>query len=440
MGEDPLLWQLLLQLILILVNAIFACAEIAVITINDSKLDRLASAGNKKAARLQSLTSQPSKFLATIQVGITLAGFLGSAFAAENFSGKLAGYFASAGSPIPLETLETVSLIVVTLILSFFTLVLGELVPKRIAMKNAERLALAMSGLIYAISKIFAPLVWLLTKSTNGLLRLLRIDPNTNEEGVTEEEIRMMVDVGSEKGTIDADEKEIINNVFEFDDITAEEVMTHRVDVSILWLQEDAEAWDETINGSDHSRYPICDESKDDVVGVLYAKDYFRLSDRSRENVMKRAVRPAQFVPDSVRADILFRNMRARRNHFAVVLDEYGGMCGVVTINDLLEQLVGNLSDDMTSPAELPDIEAIDSSTWSIRGSTPLDEVARALGVELPIDDYETFSGMVFGLLGTVPADGQTPELEEFGLVIKVTEIREHRVEKATVGLIDKTV
>ena len=331
------------------------------------------------------------------------------------------------------EALRTISVIIITVILSYFTLVLGELVPKRVAMRKAEKLALAMSGFIYFISKAFAPVVWLLTVSTNGLLRLFGVDPTENDEEDTEEEIRMMVDVGSERGTIDQDEKDMIQNIFEFDDTSAADIMTHRTEVTVLWLDEDDEQWEKTINESRFSVYPICFESPDDIVGVLYAKEYFRLKDKSRDNVMDQAVRDAYFVPETIRTDVLFRNMKKTRNHFAVVIDEYGGMSGIVTMNDLLEQLVGELEDDISVPEEEPLIEAIDSNTWRIRGIAPLELVSEKLGIELPEDDYITFGGLVFGILGTIPSDGSTPVIEEFGLVIKVTEIKNHRLESAVV-------
>ncbi|MEG1968470.1 MAG: CNNM domain-containing protein, partial [Clostridia bacterium] len=215
--NDPIIWQILLQILLIALNAVFACAEIAVISMNDNKLAQMAAQGDKRAVRLARLTSQPARFLATIQVAITLSGFMGSAFAADNFSDKLVQWLLSLGVTVPVATLDTAAVIVITLILSYFTLVFGELVPKRIAMKKAEALALGMSGLITAISKLFAPLVWLLTASTNGILRLFGIDPNAEDEEVSEEEIRMMVDVGNQKGVIDPVEREMIQNVFEFD-------------------------------------------------------------------------------------------------------------------------------------------------------------------------------------------------------------------------------
>lgn len=438
MGEDPILWQIVLQLFLILLNAVFACAEIAVISMNDNKLARLTAAGDKRAIRLTTLTEQPARFLATIQVGITLAGFLGSAFAADNFADKLVKLMVSSGVKVPVATLRTLSVIVITLILSYFTLVLGELVPKRIAMKKAEQLALAMSGLIYFISKLFAPIVWLLTTSTNGILRLLGIDPHANEDLVTEEEIRMLVDEGSQKGVINPDEKEMIQNVFEFNDKNAEEIMTHRTEVSLLWLDESMEEWDKTITESRYAIYPICGKSADDIVGVLNSKDYFRLKDKSRQNIMKAAVKPAYIVPNTVLADVLFRNMKKHRKHFAVVMDEYGGMSGIVTMNDLLEQLVGDLEDSDLIKEEPALMERIDSHTWRMRGSAPLEMISKELGVALPEEDYDTLGGMVFGLLGSIPKDGTTAELEEYGLHIKVLEIKGHRIEKAIVCRTEK--
>lgn len=435
MSDGHIIWQLLLQLALILINAVFACAEIAVISMNDTKLAKLAATGDKKAIRLAKLTSQPARFLSTIQVGITFAGFLGSAFAAGNFSERLVRWLIQSGVRIPVQTLNTFSVIVITLILSYFTLVLGELVPKRIAMRKAEKLALSISGLVFLISKVFAPLVWLLTLSTNSLLRLLGIDPHAADETVTEEEIRMMVDEGSEKGAIDIQEKVLIQNVFEFDDKTAREIMTHRTEVSLLWLEESVEQWEKTIIESRHNIYPVCDETTDDIIGILRSKEYFRIKDKTRENILKYAVKPAYFVPESVRADILFRNMKKSRQHFAIVLDEFGGMNGIVTMNDLLEELVGDLEDDVTAPEEPVSIERVDSQTWKIRGSAPLGEVIEQLGISLPEDDYDTFGGFVFGMLGYIPEDGSTPEIDGYGLHIKVTEIKEHQMERAVVCL-----
>lgn len=433
--ENSILFMILLQVFLILLNAVFASAEIAVISINDAKLARMAAEGDKRAVRLARLTSQPARFLATIQVAITLSGFLGSAFAAENFSDGLVSWLVGLGVGIPAATLDAIAVVIITLVLSYFTLIFGELVPKRVAMRKAESLALGISGLISAIAKLFAPIVWFLTASTNAVLRLLGIDPNAEEETVSEEEIRMMVDVGTQKGTIDHEEKQFIQNVFEFDDLTAGEIATHRTDLTILWLEESMEEWASTIHNSRHTRYPVCGESADDVVGILNAKDYFRLTDRSREAVLEQAVETPYLVPDSVKADVLFRNMKSGCHPLAVVLDEYGGMTGIVTINDLVEQLVGDLGEEDVCRSALPLIEAVDSGTWKIRGEAPLEEVAQVLGVTLPCDDFDTFNGLVFGAVATIPEDGATIEVETAGLVIRVTEIRNHQVVMALVCL-----
>lgn len=434
---DPLLPQLLLQCLLIACNAFFACAEIAVLSVNDVKLAQLISKGDKRALRLSRLTNQPAKFLATIQVAITLSGFLGSAFAADNFSGRLVTWLVGLGVKMNPDTLNTIMVIVITILLSYVTLIFGELVPKRIAMKKAESLALGMSAFVTFVSKLFGPIVWLLTVSTNGILRLFGIDPNAKEEEVTEEEIRMMVDAGSEKGAIDVEEKELIQNVFEFDDLTANEIATHRTEIALLWMDETPEEWAATIHENRHTFYPICEESVDNVIGVLNAKDYFRLDDKSRDNVLKNAVKPAYLIPETVKADVLFKNMKKNRNYFAVVLDEYGGMSGIITITDLLECIVGDLDDydeDNTEPQN--DIEPIDSKTWRISGSTPIEDVEDALGVKLD-DDCDTFGGYVMGIIGSIPDDGTTVSAETEQLSIKVTEIKEHRVENAVVCLIE---
>ena len=285
--DSDIVGSILLQVVLIAVNAVFACAEIAVVSCNDAKLEKMAQEGNKKAAKLFRLTEQPSRFLATIQVVITLSGFLGSAFAAENFSGRFVSVLVDAGVQIPEKTLDAIAVVLITLLLSYITLIFGELVPKRLAMHNSEKIALGVSGLVTTASKIFAPLVGLLTVSTNGILRLFGIDPNEDDDQVTEEEIRMMVDAGSEKGTIDNEEKDMIQNVFEFDDLTIDEICVHRTDVDLLWVEDSIEEWEQLIHESRHSYYPVCGETVDDIIGVLDAKDYFRLRTKDRDHVFE---------------------------------------------------------------------------------------------------------------------------------------------------------
>ena len=431
---DNIVFLILLQLGLIALNAVFACAEIAVIQFNDNKLAKMAENGDKRAIRLAQLTSQPARFLATIQVAITLSGFLGSAFAAENFSDPIVKGLLSLGLPLSEKALDSIVVVLITITLSYFTLVFGELVPKRVAMRKAEKLALGMAGAISGIARVFAPLVSLLTASTNLVLRLMGIDPNEEDEEVSEEEIRMMVDVGSETGAIDDEEKEFIQNVFEFDDITAGEVVTHRTDITVLFTEESDEVWKSTIFESRYNLYPVCEDSADNIIGVLHAKEYLRLEDKSRANVMAKAVRPAYYVPENVKADILFRNMKATRNGLAVVLDEYGGLCGIVTMNDLVELLVGDLGDD-ENPEDRADesIEQIGERTWKIAGRAALDEVESLLGLRLPDEDYETFNGYIFSILGTVPQDGTTLDVETDLMLVHITDILDHQIESAVV-------
>lgn len=429
--DNSILLTLGLQLVLIALNAVFACAEIAVISMNDNKLAKMAQEGDKRAVRLARLTSQPARFLATIQVAITLSGFLGSAFAAENFADLLVAGLQKLGVPMSADVLHSISVVVITIVLSYFTLVFGELVPKQVAMRKAEKLALGMSGLISGISKLCAPLVWLLTISTNGVLRLLGIDPNAQPEEVSEEEIRMMVDAGNENGTIDNEEREFIQNVFEFDNLPVEEIITHRTDVTFLYLEDDLETWDQTIKETRFTYYPICDETPDRIVGMLNAKIYFRLQEKTKESVMEQAVTEAYVVPESLKADVLFRNMKKEHQQIAVVLDEYGGMSGIVTIKDLIEELVGDLEDDETEEEQVEQIVQLEENLWQVEGSVLLEELSEVIEMSLESEEYDTLNGLIFHHLGTSPEVDAQVELE--GLQISVSKMHNYQVETALV-------
>ena len=433
--EDSIGFLLLLQFVLIALNAVFACAEIAVLSINETKLERMANQGNTRARRLFRLTREPAKFLATIQVAITLSGFLGSAFAADNFSEPLVEWVLSLGIRIPRATLDAIAVVAITLILSYFTLIFGELVPKRIAMKRPEQLAMAISGLVSGISTVFKPIVWFLSLSTNLVLRLCGIDPNEAEDQVSEEEIRMLVDAGSEKGTIDHQEKEFIQNVFEFNDITVGEIATHRTDVTILWMEDEADVWAHTIHESRHTLYPVCDGSPDNVVGILNAKDYFRLAERTKDAILESAVRPAWFVPETLKADVLFRNMKKERQTLAVVLDEYGGMEGIVTINDLIEELVGDLGEDTPEEeAAEPHLEQISENAWDVLGNVTLADMEETLGIEIALEDVETLTGLVYHELDRVPDDGdQNIRLQFQNLSIHISRMENHQIALARI-------
>lgn len=428
---------IILLIILIFLNATFASAEIAVISMNEAKLRKMASDGDKRAVRLSSLTEQPARFLATIQVAITLAGLLQSAFAAENFADPLVGALKGIGVTIPENVLKSAVIIVITLVLAYFNLVFGELVPKRLAMKKAESMALGMAGLLYTVAKVFKPLVWLLTVSTNGILRLMGLNPDEEDEKVTEEEIRMLLMEGNEQGTIHEEENEIIQNVFEFDDISVEEICTHRREVVALYMDDTEEEWEKIIHDNRHTYYPICGKDLDDVIAVLDTRDYFRMEDRSRNTLLAKAADQAFFVPETMKANILFRKMKENRTYFAVILDEYGGLCGIATLHDLMESLVGDLSDP-EEPWKPEDIEVIGEKEWRIQGVALLDDVSDVIKLSFPIDTYDTFGGFICGLIDRIPDDGETFSCETDELVIQVQSVKNHMIGETTVKLKEK--
>ena len=432
---QPPLWpQLLLQVILIAINAYFAATEIAVISLNEAVIRHQAEEGDKKATRLH-IVEQPTGFLSTIQIGITLAGFLGSAFAADNLAGRLSQWFAAqyALTAAAEAAVHTLSVILITIVLSFFTLVFGELVPKRVAMKKSEQVARFTCGVVAFLAAVMRPLIWLLTVSTNAVLRLVHIDPNEEDDEVSEEGIRMMVDIGEEKGAIQAGEKEMIENIFEFDNMTAGDVMIHRTDMVMLWVDDTAEEIAQTIESSGLSRFPVYEEDADDIIGILNTRDWLLNARKASPRPVRELLRPAYFVPESVRTDKLFRDMQSRKIHLSIVVDEYGGTAGLVTMEDLLEEIVGNIYDEF-DPQEDQEIIALGDNRWRIAGSAELDDVAEALDMEFPEDEEsETLGGLVFAQLNVIPEDGSHPEVELYGLHIRVEELTDRRVEWATV-------
>lgn len=338
-----MLRPLLLLMILIFLNAVFASAEIAVLSMSETRLKMLSEEGDRRAKKLMYLMEQPARFLATIQVAITLAGLLQSAFAAENFAGPLVTVLVKMGVPMAEPILRSVCIVVITLILAYFNLVFGELVPKRIAMKKTETMALGMAGVLYFVAKAFAPIVGILTMSTNQILRLFGIDPREEEQTVSEEEIRMLLSEGEEMGTIPSEENEMIQNVFDFDDITVAQICTHRKEVDFLWSKQGDSVWEQIIGQTGHTYYPVWDETQQDVIGILDARRYLRMKHRTREQVMKEMMQLPFFVPETMKANVLFEQMKERRKYFAVVVDEFGGIAGIATLHDIMESLVGDL-------------------------------------------------------------------------------------------------
>jgi putative hemolysin len=433
--DDPLL-PILVLVILILINAFFAAAEIAVISLSETKLRKQAEEGDKKSGKLLRLMQAPDNFLSAIQIAITLAGFLSSAFAADSFSDPLVRWLIEdkGFTVIPAGTLNTVMVVLITVVLSYFSLVLGELVPKRIAMKKTETVARATVGAVTAVAAVFRPVIWLLSKSTNGVLRLLHIDPKADEEDVSEDEIRMMVDLGEERGSIESSEKELIENIFEFNNTTAEDVMIHRTDMVMVWAEDTGDEVLSTIRESGLSRFPVYEEDADDIIGILNTRDYLLNAQSPQPKSVRDLLRPAYFVPESVRTDVLFRDMQNKKVHMAIVVDEYGGTSGLVTMEDLLEEIVGNIYDEF-DPQEEKDIEQVGENLWRIAGSCELEKVSEALNVVFPEDEEsDTLGGLVFAQLSVIPEDGSQLEVDACGLHIQVQNFTDRRVEWALVS------
>ena len=430
--------EILLQVVLILINAFFAATELAVVSLNSTKLRKLEEDGNKTASRLLKMVEEPSAFLSTIQVAITLAGYLGSAFAAENFSGNLSNwlYYTLGFQALSLKALNTVSIIIITIILSYFTLVFGELVPKRIAMQKPYEVAKLACGVIRGMAFVLRPVIWLLSVSVNAVLRLLRLKVEAEEESVTEDEIRMMVDLGGQRGTIDEDEQEWIQNVFDFGDISVREAMTPRNDVDALPDDADDQEILEMVRECGRSRIPVYQENIDTIVGILNARDFLLDRNSGKNTPLKELLRPAYFAPETIKADNLFKEMQKEKVHIAIVVDEYGGTEGIITMEDLLEEIVGNIYDEFDQP-EQPEIVPLGENQWRVSGATPLSSLVDDLDLPLPeSDDYDTLGGMIVTRLSSIPKDGEELDLEVNGVALHVERIRDHRIESVVVRLL----
>lgn len=419
--------QILILVILIGLNAFFAASEIAFISLNDNKIEKQSKEGNKKAKQIEKMLETPSKFLATIQIGITLAGFLSSAFASDTFADKLAPLLEGI-IPIGIGVWKSISIILITIILSFFTLIFGELVPKRIAMKNYEKIAFGTIGIIRAISIITAPFVRLLTITTNAISKLFGVGEN-EEEIVTEEEIKMMVNQGEENGTIEEDEKELINNVFEFNDITVSEIMTHRTDIFAIDIDMNAEELLEEIKKDDckHSRIPVYDETIDEIKGILYVKDLIKNINKKTFKI-KNIMKEAYFVSQNKLINELFKELQKNKKQIAIIIDEYGGTAGLVTMEDILEEIVGDIYDEYDEIEE--EYEKIDDKTYILSGSMPIYDVNKLLESHIPEGDYDTLSGYLQEEMGRIPTEEENPTIETEELTFKIEEYEDKRILK----------
>lgn len=445
--DDPgpaldIILKLVLLFVLIFFNAFFAMSEIAIISLNDTKMQKLAEEGNKKAKQIVKLTENPNRFLSTIQIGVTLAGFLASASASQNFANLIVNALKHTAivNVIPESVINGISVVLITIITSYFSLVLGELAPKRIAMQVPEKVSFKVVGILLFIAKITKPFVKVLSVSTNGVVRLLGFDPNADEENVTEEEIRMMVDVGGEKGVIEDSQKEMIDNIFEFDDLDAGDIMTHRTDMTAIEVSRSLEEVAELAIENGYSRIPVYEDDPDSIVGVLYAKDLLKYVGHNipADLTISKVMRKALYVPETQSCGDLFKAMNDSHTQFAVVVDEYGGTAGIVTLEDVLESIVGNIQDEYDDEDE--EIVQINETTFTIDGITDLDEVDELVGTKLPEGDYDTLGGFVISLLGYLPSESDPePAVAEYeNLRFTVLNFEDRRIGEIKVEILPR--
>lgn len=422
--------QIFVLVILILLNAFFAAAEIAFISLNDAKIEKQAKEGNKKAKSIEKMLKDPSKFLATIQIGITLAGFLSSAFASETFARKLAPLLNNIIPSVGITAWTNIAIIIITIILSYFTLIFGELVPKRLAMKHYEKISFATIGIIRGISIVTAPFVKFLTVSTNIVSKLFGVSGD-EEETVTEEQIRMMIDVGEEKGTIDKEEKEMLNNVFEFNDKIVSEIMVPRTEIFAVDIDSTiSEVIDMLSEDYRYSKIPVYENTIDEIKGIVYVKDIL-VSQKNKNNKIKSLVKNAYYVPESKLVNELFEDMRKHKKQIAIVIDEYGGTSGIVTIEDILEEIVGEIYDEYDEIEEK--YEKIDENTYMFNGNVAIYEVEKVLGIKIPEGEYDTLSGYLIEELGRIPGEKEKPVIEIKEATYKVEKCKDKRIIKVKV-------
>lgn len=431
---DSIPSQLLLQVILIFLNAFFAATEIAVLSVNKTQLKKKAEKGEKTAKRLLLLLQEPAGFLSTIQIGITLAGFLASAFAADNFSDLIVDWLYQDMNitMIPLHVLDTISVIMITIILSYFTLILGELVPKRIAMQKPYEVAKVSSGTVIFLSKVMSPVIRFLSFSTNIVLKLLHLKTEAEEDQVTEEEILSMIELGEKHGILDEDESEWLQNIFDFDDTDISEIMTPSVDVVFINVQATQEEILQLIQQSGLSRYPVYEKEEENIIGILHVKDYLlnlQIQNKSLRDILTKPY----FIPDSMRADDLFADMQNKNIHFAVAIDEFGSISGIITLEDLVEEIFGNIYDEHDS-RETPHIQQITDHQWRVQGNTDLEELSKALAIDFPQDeDYNTIGGYIYSHLRSIPKDGTTKKIQIDDLIFHIIKIKDRRIKEVII-------
>lgn len=428
--EDPagsnIFLQVLLLVFLTALNAFFSCAEMAIVSVNKNKLNMKAEQGSKKAKRVLDLISEPTKFLSTIQVAITLSGFFASGSAATGISKHLGVVLSNLGVPYGAK----ISFILVTIVLSYFTLVFGELVPKRVALQNAEKISMIVVAPIQVVSKIASPFIKLLSFSTNLILRILGMHHERLEEQVSEEEIRSMIEAGQENGVFQKYEKEMIESIFEFDDKLAEEVMTPRIDVFAIDINDPITDYLDEMLETRHSRIPVFDGEIDHIIGVLYIKDLIvqaRKVGFERVNIKPLLHKP-YFIPETKNIDELFKELQMSRQYIAILIDEYGGFSGIVTVEDLVEEVMGPIDDQ--GDEEEPKIEKIGEDTYLLEGLVMLNDLNNRLHLDISTESHDTISGFLLDYIGMIPDESDKREIRINNLLFRIEEIKDKRIEK----------
>lgn len=428
---------ILVLVLLIALNAFFAASEFALVELNDLKVKRNAKNGDRKAKLLYQLISEESRFLSTIQIGITLAGFLASAFAADNFSDHFAKFLYSQGVPLSIEILDVISVVLITAILSFFTLVFGELVPKKIALQKPEMIAGIVVYPLTVIFYIFYPLVNVLSFSTNIMIKLLGMDPHAVRDEATEEEIRMMIEIGDEQGTIQKSEREMIYNIFEFNDKYISDIFTHRTNIVAIPVDATLEETMEIVNTSRFTRYPIYEGDIDNIIGILHVKDLIQCIGKNIEDFqIRQFIRKPTFVFEALKVDVLFQAMQTNNIHIAIVVDEYGGTAGLVTIEDVIEEIVGEIHSEIHE--EETEIKKLSPNQYIIKGITHLYKIEEALDVPLPSEEYDTLNGFLLEQLGHFPTKNQKAMIEFNNLRFQIMEMNHNRIEKVLLTILSK--
>ena len=412
----------IVMFILVMLSAFFSASETAYTSFNRTKMKNLAAEGNKRAASALKLAESYDKVLSTILIGNNIVNIALSSISTIWFVEAIVD-----------PTVKNFATAISTAVITVVVLIFGEISPKSIAKDHAEGFSMAIAPILRFLVIILTPInaIFMLWKKL-----LSKIFKAKTIDTVTEGEVLTLIDEAHEDGSIDEYNKELIENIFDFDDLCAGEIATHRTDLTFLDYADTMEEWDNVINNSRFSRYPICKDSIDNIIGILDARSYLRLDDKSRENVMNTIVSTPYFVPEAVKADVLFKNMRQHKESMAVVLDEYGGLFGVITMTDLIECIVGDINNETEDGVEeLPPVELLGENSWRILGSASIDEVEEALGVKLEDTDSDTFSGYALALYGSVPDDGSTFDLTTEKLNISIEEIKEHRIDRATVSI-----